>query len=95
MMPAWNDAQINRFNFRQALFQRRGVDLLTAEALADKLATRDYERDDRRMCLECKHIQRSGACFEASQGRLKYATRQHAPVRDILFRCDGFSFQTP
>lgn len=95
MMPAWTDAQIKRFTFRQALFQRRGVDLFQAEALADKLAVRDYERDDRRMCLECKHLQRSGACFVASQGHLKYASTKHAPVLDILFRCDGFSFQTP
>ena len=95
MMPAWSDAQIKRFNFRHGLFQRRGLAPAVAEALADKLATRDHERDDRRMCLECRHIQRSGVCFVASQGRLKYATRQHAPVRDILFRCDGFDFQTP
>lgn len=95
VMPAWNDAQIKRYTFRQALFQRRGVDLFQAESLADRLATRDYERDDRRMCLECKHIQRSGACFVASQGHLKHASTKHAPVRDILFRCDAFSFQTP
>ena len=65
------------------------------DALADKLAVRDYERDDRRMCLECKHLQRSGACWVASQGHLKYASTKHAPVRDILFRCDAFTFQTP
>lgn len=83
-MPAWGDAQIRRFNFRFQLFQRRGIEPLHAEKLADQLATRDYERDDRRLCLECKHMQRSRTCFL----RLPMSIEQ-------LARCHGFQFQTP
>ena len=83
-MPAWGDAQIRRFNFRFQLFQRRGIEPLNAEKLADQLATRDYERDDRRLCLECKHMQRSRTCFL----RLPMSIEQ-------LARCHGFQFQTP
>lgn len=83
-MPAWGDAQIRRFNFRLALLVRRGIEALHAERLADQLATRDYERDERRLCLECKHMQRSRTCFK----RLPMSIEQ-------LARCHGFDFQTP
>ena len=83
-MPAWGDAQIRRFNFRHALFIRRGIEPLHAEKLADQLATRDYERDERRLCLECKHMQRSRTCFK------------HLPMSiEQLARCHGFEWQTP
>ncbi len=83
-MPAWNEAQIVRFNFRNALFSRRGLTPNEAEALADKLAFRDYERDDRRVCVECSSWQRKGTCFK----RLPTSQTQ-------LVRCHGFSFSTP
>ena len=83
-MPAWGDAQIRRFNFRHALFIRRGIEPLHAEKLADQLATRDYERDERRLCLECQHMQRSRTCFK----RLPMSIEQ-------LARCHGFEWQTP
>ena len=83
-MPAWGDAQIRRFNFRLALFVRRGVEPLHAEKLADQLATRDYERDERRLCLECKHMKRARVCTH----RLPMSIEQ-------LARCHRFEFQTP
>lgn len=82
MMPAWNDVQISRFNFRLGLFTRRAIK--GAEALADRLATRDFERDDRRVCAECSHWQRGNTCFKKSPVLLTQ-----------LMRCDHFSFQTP
>jgi len=95
-MLAWNDKQIARFNFRHALFMRRGIDDRRAEALADRLATRDYERDERRICLECESLQRrSDGCFVASQGRLHNTNPRHAPVVDILQRCEAFTFVKP
>jgi hypothetical protein len=93
--PALNDKQIARMAFRIAMFQRRGLSERAAEKLADRLADRDDDRDDRRVCLECEHLQRSGACFAAAQGWLPHTSPRHAPVPDLLQRCERFSFQTP
>lgn len=66
----WTDRETARFTFRDALFKRRGCSPAEAETLADQLATRDRDRDDRRLCLECSHLQRDGGCFQARQGLL-------------------------
>lgn len=94
-MPAWGDAQIKRFVFREALFRRRGLSAQAAEQLGDRLATRDYQRDDRRVCLECESLQRGGKCFQVQQGNMPNVSPKHEPVADLLQRCDFFSFQKP
>jgi len=94
-MPEWNDAQIRRFNFRLGLFQRRGLTHDAAERWGDRLAVRDHERDDRRICLECSSLQRGGKCFAVQQGRMKGVSSKHEPVTNVLQRCDHFEFQTP
>jgi len=94
-IPAWGDAQIKRFTFREALFKRRGLSAQAAEQVADRLATRDHERDERRICLECESLQRGGSCFHVQQGNVRDVSPKHAPVPDILQRCDHFTFQKP
>lgn len=94
-LPPWGEAEIRRFEFRKALFIRRGIHEHYAEELADLLFERDFEKDDRRYCLECTHLQRSGGCFAASQGRIKGADRRMHPVRDLLQRCEHFEWQRP
>jgi len=83
-VPEWNDVQIKRFLFRAALFVRRGLTHDAAERLGDRLATRDYQRDDRRVCVECAHLQRGNTCF-----------KRQAVLTTQLQRCDSFQFQTP
>lgn len=83
-MPAWGEAQIRRYTFREALFRRRGVSADVAERLGDRLATRDHERDDRRVCLECSNLQRGNTCH-----------KQQPVLLTQLMRCDNFQFQTP
>lgn len=91
-----SDREIARHGFRVALFTRRGVEPQQAEHLADGLIERDADLDERRYCLECKHLQRSGGCFAASQGWVPGVDRQRfAPVRDILVRCPHFNWVTP
>ena len=80
----WNDKQIARFVFRLGLFMRRGLPEPKAEALADRLAERDHDRDDRRICLECKNLRAPMRCFH-----------QHAVLSDVLQRCPQFAFETP
>lgn len=83
-MRPWGDAEIRRFTFRHALFRQRGLSDHAAEALADRLALRDQDRDDRRVCLECKHIKPQLRCVH-----------NHAVLTDLLQRCHHFEFQTP
>jgi hypothetical protein len=94
-MPAWDDKQINRFTFRVGLFVRRGIALLQAQSIADHLAFRDFEKDDRRMCLECSSLQRCGKCFEVQQGNIPGVSLKHEPVQTILQRCTFFAWQKP
>ena len=54
---AWNTSEIALFNRRAALFVRRGASDTEAERLAETLVQCDREGDDRRLCLECRHLQ--------------------------------------
>ena len=88
-MPAWNEKYIARFKAREGLFKRRGLEPAPAEALADRLAVRDYEGDDRGVCIECSHWQQGSwktgnTCF-----------KQQPFLLTILQRCDSFTFQKP
>ena len=53
---AMNSGEIDKFKFRLEIFQARGLDELNAEALADKLVLRDRDRDDRKVCYECRYM---------------------------------------
>lgn len=94
-MQRWGDREILRFTFRAGLFQRRGLTKDEAERMADRLALRDQEKDGRRICLECRHLQQTGGCFAAQQGWLPNTSSGHQPVRDLLQRCEQFAFVTP
>jgi hypothetical protein len=83
-MQPWGDREISRFIFREALFRRRGLTATEAEAWADRLALRDQDRDDRRLCLECQHIRPQGRCVH-----------RQPVLNDILQRCSHFTFETP
>ena len=93
-------AEIETFTARLARFTDRGLGLEDAEALADKLVTRDRESDDRRLCLECVHLtghsagamrctnwQRAGVAMRAKDAQLS------AALVCQLQRCDGFTEQ--
>ena len=54
---AMNRAEIDLFNARLFRFTTRGLSLIEGEALVDKLRQRDREQDERRLCLECAHLQ--------------------------------------
>lgn len=94
---AMTGAEIDTFTARLHHFTRRGLAEPDAEALADKLVTRDRESDDRRLCLECFHLsgqsgktrdcrnwQRAGVALRAKGAQLS------AALVHQLQRCDGF-----
>jgi hypothetical protein len=94
---AMNGAEIDTFAARQYRFTYRGLPRAQADALADKLAVRDREHDDRRVCLECKNLagyapaswrcgnwQNAGIATRSSDSQLPADFAVH------LQRCDGF-----
>lgn len=83
----WNDAAIARFVARVALFLRRGIDATDADDLAERLHLRDVQGDDRRSCLECRHLsgRRCGNAAAAGVG----AELPDALVT-LMQRCPGF-----
>jgi hypothetical protein len=83
-MERWGDREIARFQFRHGLLMRRGLSDGAAERLADRLALRDQDRDDRRLCLECAALLSSTRCKHG-----------HAVLPDVLQRCPSFNFEKP
>lgn len=84
-----------RYRFRRDLFIRRGQSHEVAGLLGYQLENRDADKDDRRMCLECTHLQRANRCWQVQQGNMRGVSAKHEPVTTILSRCDYFQFQTP
>lgn len=88
-------AETKRHEYRVGLFIRRRWAPDRARDFANQLVRRDFERDDRRACIECAHLQRQGSCFQAQQGRIPGVRRDLTPVQDVLQRCPSFKFQKP
>jgi hypothetical protein len=53
---AMNSGEVTKFISREERFKVKGVIPEVAEITADKLVIRDRQKDDRRICLECKHL---------------------------------------
>jgi hypothetical protein len=90
-----DDRAIGRFLYRVGLFMRRGWTEDKAEQFADRLFRRDVDRDDRRACIECSNLQRTGLCLPATHGRIPYTSKRFQPITDLLQRCEFFKWQTP
>ncbi|MBG9389331.1 hypothetical protein [Caenimonas aquaedulcis] len=76
-VACWDDESVATFERRLRRFE--DLKLPDAEALAERLAARDFEGDDRVLCVECRHC-RPRAC----------AVRD-AWLPRILQRCDTFA----
>ena len=95
-MDATSNPIATRLGKRIALFQRRGCTAERAGELAERLALRDADMgDNRRMCIECAHLQRDGGCFAARQGWLHGTSHSLTPVQTMLQRCERFEWQKP
>ena len=86
---AMNGQEIDTLMARQALFCQRGAAPQDAERLADSLVNRDRDDDDRRLCLECRHLHGAGP-YRCGNAR---AAGVHADLaRDLVLtlqRCHG------
>lgn len=54
----WNDTACAVFVARITRFMRLGISAADADDLAERLHLRDVEGDDRRHCVECRHLAR-------------------------------------
>jgi hypothetical protein len=94
---AMNTGEIDAFMARVLLFTKRGVDNSEAEQMADDLVLRDREEDDRRLCLECLHLQQTAGLWLCSRWRLAGLSVAGVPgeVVKLLQRCNAFKKMTP
>ena len=91
---AMNTDEIDTFTARLTCFAGKGLSVVDAERLADKLVIRDRESDDRRLCLECTHMHRGGRCGNwqrAGVAITAWDPRLPAELVQRLQRCDGFT----
>ncbi len=94
---AMNGTEIDLFTARLNRFTDQGLTVTDGEALADKLVVRDREADDRRFCLECRHLsgfgQTSWRCSNWQAAGVGIRSRDSQLPADLvvqLQRCDGF-----
>ena len=85
-----DDATMARFLARVKHLSRLGVVAKEAEDLAERLALRDRDGDDRRLCLECAWLGDAGRCLAAASGHLAGVDWRLKPVQTILQRCMAF-----
>ena len=81
------------FTQRLALFAGRGLNAEDADDLAQRLTRRDLEQDDRRVCLECRHMSDDVERRRCSQWRQLWIGDASMPddLVATLQRCAGFS----
>jgi hypothetical protein len=94
---AMNGAELATFTARLARFSTKGVTHADAESLADRLVQRDRDSDDRRLCLECRHLSGYGAsswrCRNWQAAGVAIRSRDTQLPADLVLqlqRCDGF-----
>ena len=105
---AMNAAEVTTFEARLNLFGACRLELKEAEAMADRLALRDRDGDERRLCFECQHLQVQPENHWRAWPELRCGNWQAAGLcvfaRDAglsqafarqLQRCDGFKAVTP
>lgn len=90
-----NTAEIEGFVLRIGRFAALGLTLADAEALADELVHRDRDHDDRRLCLECRHLYgrdrwRCANWRQAGNVPFQLGTASAADLVRTLQRCNGF-----
>lgn len=94
---AANDAESDGgASARLTLFMDRGLNTEEAEAMVDRLALRDEQHDERRLCLECLHL--SGGvngrrCAQWRKIGLISGAAIPGELVTLLQRCVGFNKQ--
>lgn len=88
---ACNSKEINTFTARLVRFTDKGLSLADAESEADRLVIRDRECDDRRLCLECTHLQGTDRWRCGNWQAANVASDRLSRVLVLMLqRCGGF-----
>lgn len=87
----WSGAEIGVFTAMADRFIHMGCSTCESERLAERLILRNRQHDDRRLCLECAHLQgwgrwRCGNWLAANVAR----DQQANDLVSVLQRCGGF-----
>ena len=92
---AMNTGEIDTCKARMARFTGKGVSNDEAERLAYALVIRDREGDERRLCLECPHVQGFGR-WRCGNWQVAGMARQGlaSDLVVMLQRCGGFNAAT-
>lgn len=85
---AWTEPEITVFNDRYERLLRWGWSEIEAEKLAERLAWRDRDADNRVVCAECRHY-RAERCGNHKAAILNVADRGRN-LAGLLQRCAGF-----
>lgn len=88
LAAAWADADISAFLDRRARLLRWGWAEPDADALAERLARRDREHDERVSCTDCRHY-RPGRCGNHRRAGL-HTSELGRDLATLLQRCPGF-----
>ena len=80
-----NDRQQARYAFRMQLLTKHEFAAADAKRWAERLAARDADLDDRRLCIECSNLSAHGWKCK----------RNGAVLKDVLQRCHSFVWNTP
>lgn len=92
----FSDKDIEKLEYRTGLFKRRGLSQECADAWAARLLVRDYDRDDRHICIECSNLQRGLTCAVKVPKTRPDSWQQYLqPLPLILQRCPAFKEQRP
>lgn len=86
---AWSAVEIDIFICRRYHLTEKGLNLDDAEDVAETLLLRDRDIDNRRLCLECVHLQRDrqrGWCCAKVRYGNKYKSGQNLPEAHPITR---------
>jgi hypothetical protein len=94
---AMNGTEIDLFTARLHRFTDKGLTRTDGEVLADRLVIRDRETEDRRSCLECRHLSGFGhtswRCGNWQAAGVAIRPRDTQLPADLVLQlqhCDGF-----
>ncbi len=81
----WTKTETARARARMERLAQAGLTGSDADVLVDALVERDRGYDDRRICLECKHLRSKGDALVCGNGQ--------AALPFVLQRCDWFDLR--
>jgi hypothetical protein len=93
---AMNGQEIDIFLIRLEHFRSLGVDLDSAEKLADRLVIRDRDLDDRIVCFECHFLRTGWHCMNSQNAGVCLQHLNSKLPNDFvhqLQRCPGFKLE--